>query len=298
MRILEFSPFYDENELVKVKMKESSSWVDKLFLTESSYDFKCNPKGFVYNGSGGRFVEHVKLDGEKNFIKEYLGLSRTFPFIRKKSGAWINEKTQRNYAALQLEINDDDILIFSDIDEIIDSAQSDEIISFVKKHQIATVKLSFRMFYANVESTNWHEVWPGSPQDYAYRVFIMTGKMYKKHSGNIDKLRHLGESSKLNSTVACYPFLAGHHYSWLGGTEAVFKKIQSYAHDLSDHGSELVEAEENGKLKQYLFEKISNGQSFFPGHELKFLDPKSCSMFYGMREIVQSNKDLSLKNED
>lgn len=72
-------------------------------------------------------------------------------------------------------LSDDDIVILSDIDEIIDSRYLDEIIHEVRKRGIVTIKLCFTLFYLNLVSTNWG----GAP--ISYRLFIMT-KYFKKMS--------------------------------------------------------------------------------------------------------------------
>jgi hypothetical protein len=159
-----------------------------------------------------------------------------------KSGAWKNEAYQRNYSTIDLEPAADDIIILSDIDEIIDSRKADYLIGMVKKQKVISVKLEFTMFYMNLFSTNRHEIWSGSPKDYAYRTFLMTGDYFNIMRFTPDKMRHLGESNKFANSIFCPEDFMGFHHSWLGDEDAIYQKLMSYAHDIGDHGSEVQSA--------------------------------------------------------
>jgi len=298
MKIIEFSPFYNEQDIFSVKKSESLKWVDRLVITESTKNFKYKDKSLCFSDSECENIEYLVIDGKSDFIDCYWGVTKKWPFFRIKSGAWRNEKYQRDYPANNIEIDDSDILIFSDVDEIIDSQYADEIVEMTKKYGIVTVKLKFMMFYANLESYNWHEVWPGSPQHYAYRVFFMTGKKYKKYKGQINNIRRLGESGKLYSDVMCFPIFAGFHYSWMGGVKSVIDKMGAYAHTYDDHGKELLAAKNEGRLEAYIEDFLKHGKSFFPNHILKLHSSGTFCVLEGMRALIQKKKYLVLSNEN
>lgn len=60
--------------------------------------------------------------------------------------AWYNEGVSRNYSLWNSNYKDDDILILSDIDEIIDSKYADEIIDAVNHYGVITIKYISRCF--------------------------------------------------------------------------------------------------------------------------------------------------------
>lgn len=59
--------------------------------------------------------------------------------------AWYNDGLSRNYSLLNSNYQDDDILILSDVDEIIDSRYADQIISAVQKYDVVTIGIHFTL---------------------------------------------------------------------------------------------------------------------------------------------------------
>lgn len=244
MKIYEFSPFHNENEVLEIKASEGQKWVDKIFVIESNKTFQGHHKlsNFKPNEAYKNIVHNVFKDFKKNFKKDNLidKLKNNLKsFINHRSSVefsdnyvlgatWKNEATQRNYSQNiinGLNINDEDILIFSDIDEIIDSKKAKIIIEEVKKRGIITVKLKFSMYYLNLFVKNW-----GGPEDYSYRVFVMTGSVYKKMNITIDMLRKAGERKKLMGIIYCPEEIMGFHHSWLGDENFIKNKLSSWAH--------------------------------------------------------------------
>ncbi|MDE1280441.1 hypothetical protein, partial [Vibrio aestuarianus] len=253
-------------------------------IKECDYTFTKKHKGFLLDQDikENRTVNYVPISGKYAFKKSGLGLIRRFPFIGHKNRAWYNEGYQRNYSAeiRMLDICDEDILIFSDIDEIIDSRYKDEIIDMVKKNGIITVKLHFSMFYLNLFSVNW-----GGPKDYSYRLFIMTGKHYKSLNMSIDELRKMGERGLLQGKVYCPDKFYGFHHSWLGDEAFILGKLQSYCHEPHEHNSNIL------TNNQYDINKIKvalkNGESIFPEHLLEV------SNDIDMLKSIDNNKNLN-----
>jgi hypothetical protein len=73
-----------------------------------------------------------------------------------------------------------DIVMLSNIDEIIESRHGDHIICNAMRRGVITIKVYLTMFHFNLYSYNWG----GSP-DYSYAIFVMTEKIlqeYEDHS--------------------------------------------------------------------------------------------------------------------
>jgi len=262
MRIIECSPFFNENLLAKIKIEEGTNWIDEIHIAESDKTFRYGSKPFTFAHLDEPIVRYHRIEGASAFIKPKWGLSRKPWFIKYKSSPWQNEAIQRNFACNQLEYSDSDIIILSDIDEIIDSRYADRIVHEAKKHGIVTVKLHFSFFFFNLFSRNW----PGAP-DYSYRVFIMTGKHFRNMVVTSDQLRKAGEAGKLINEVYCPEEFQGFHHSWLGNEEVIAQKLRAYAHDAEDHDKGLF----NGSTvnMDYLRECIAQKRSIFgPEHEL------------------------------
>ena len=168
---------------------------------------------------------------------------------------WYNERIQRNLACTLASIQDDDIIILSDIDEIIDSRLADQLLVEVEKREIITVRLHFTMYYFNLFSKSF-----SGPADYSYRTFLLTGKrLREKWRFDSDWLRKQGEHKQLCKTVYCPDEFSGFHHSFLGGEKVVSNKLNAYCHT---HDSKLDNPE-------YVQQLIREHRSVYPGHELQ-----------------------------
>ena len=274
MKIREFCMFHNEHPALAIKRAESARWVDELHLCESDRTFRAAPRDAVL-GAGDSFLRPHLFPGSRRFHPaEQWGFSRHAPFFRRKPMARKNEAMQRNHVhAAFNQVDDRDIVILGDVDEIIDARHADEVIDTARKHGIVSLRLHHTLFYLNLYSTNWHEVWPGSPPDYAYRVFVMTGRHFRTMRRTSDRLRKLGEWGRLSGQIHLMDGFRGFHHSWLGDAQAALDKLESYAHALSDHRPELAGAQggiDTARLRQF----IEAGESIFPGNRLEIRGPE------------------------
>ena len=239
MKIYSFATFFFFFEIFDIKYNTEKNFVDEIYICEANRTFKNFPKpyNFQYTDDCGKIRYH-QLKEKKKFVsmnvwgKLRLAYKRFSPSFYQRiisNPAWHNEVIQRSSLGYRnrrpLPFQDDDILIFSDVDEILMPNKIKELTASTYRHGIITVKLYFTMFYLNLFSENW-----SGPPDYAYRLFIMTGKYFKQHKIKYDKLRKQGENQRLNDKVFCFPEFAGYHHSWLGDENFVANKLKAYSH--------------------------------------------------------------------
>ncbi len=269
-KVYEYCMFHNEHAVLDLKLRESGKFVDQLHLCEANKTFKGGTRIQALRLVESSFVKPHLLDAEKAFHPGYSwGPSRKFPFFRKRKMARKNETIQRNHVHRILrEIDDTDLVILSDIDEIIDSRFADEIIEKAKQYGIVSIEMHHTLFYLNLYSTNWQEVWPNSPANYAYRVFVLTGARFRSLHEKSDRLRRRGEWNQLGNEVHLIKGFKGFHHSWLGDEDAALEKLASYAHSVSEHRPDLADA--NGKVtREALAKFIRAGESIFPGNRLE-----------------------------
>lgn len=269
MKVYEYCMFHNEHAVLDIKLRESRGWVDELHLCEANCTFQGERREPVLPAPDDFLKCHL-FDGEARFHPPLKwGPSRHWPFFRRRKMARKNETMQRNAVHRILgAVNDDDIVVLSDIDEILDSRHAGEVIDAARRHGIVSVRLHHTLYYLNLYSTNWHEVWPGSPPDYAYRLFVMTGARFRKLAQGSDRLRRRGEWGQLNRKVHLLDGFRGFHHSWLGDEAAALAKLRSYAHSADEHRADLLDEAGNisaGKLRDC----IRSGQSLFPGNRLE-----------------------------
>lgn len=270
MRVFECCMYYDEAMAAAIKIAESSRWVDELHVLESDRTFKDAPKPFTFS------LAHPCLHFHRHFEP------KVDRFIRRLRGrkltAWGREAQQREACSARIDPAAGDIVVLSDIDEIIDSRLAEPIIDAARKHGIISVRLHFTLFYLNVVSLNWHDVWPGSAPDYAYRVFVMTGEHFNRLRGNTHSLRTRGQSGQLATEVPLFEGFAGFHHSWLGDASYVGRKIAAYAHRLDEHIPEI--ARPDGTVDTDCVDRLMRqGRSIFAHHELSVVAPATRGFF-------------------
>jgi hypothetical protein len=273
MNIYEFSPFNNEYLIFDIKLNENKNWVKETHIVEFNKTFQNTKKSFNLDGFSYDGLVYHKVDAKNLFIDDSF-LEKIKRKLRYFSGIgtvdfgdgyvagnfWLNDAIQRNYPQKiikNINLKDDDILIFSDVDEIIYSEEKDKIIEYVKKYGIITVKLTFTSYFMNLKVKNW-----GGPPEYSYRVFIMTGERYKALNITLDMLRKAGERGRLMGLVYCPDEILGVHHSWLGDEHFIVNKINSYAHKEHKKYANI----------ELIRKKIKSGESFIPGVELELIN--------------------------
>lgn len=292
MKILEYCMFHNEYAVLEIKRGEASRWIDELHICESSKTFRGADRRSVLPAGDGFLIPHL-FDGTRFHPPRQWGPSRHWPFFRNKDMARKNETMQRNYVREIIDPEDQDIVILSDIDEIIDSRYADQIIFSTKKHGIISVELHHTFFYLNLYSTNFHEVWKNSPPNYAYRVFVMTGQIFKSMRRSSDRLRRLGEWNRLGNEVHLVKGFSGFHHSWLGDEDVALDKIQSYSHSLGEHSPELAGAD-GAVSRDGLRALMQSGRSLFEGNNLVTKDFDEIPPLLTVAENAENYRKLIL----
>ncbi len=265
-RIFYNTLFFDENVIAMIAINEAASWIDELHITEANMTFKGTQKDYCFDETlaSRSIVRYHPMDAGKAFVRnDFFGkvllarnrLSRN-EYVRTTltTPPWHNDAVQRNAASSFIKPNDDDIVVVSDIDEILDPRRVQEMIQETRKRGIVTCKLRLTLFYFNLFSKNW----AGAP-DYSYRLFMMTGKRFNTLGMPIDELRKRGERGWLLNDVHCIDDFLGFHHSWLGDAASARKKLLAYAHEVEHKGHDSEE---------YIAKCIREKKSIFPGHEL------------------------------
>jgi hypothetical protein len=244
MRFHEFCPFFNENKVAEIKIREDSLWVDKLHLIEANKNFSCEDKIYAFDAAlMTDKVSYHRIDAAAMFRRPepnqvYFDLERCrdrlfdswYWELCSRNSGWYNEAVQRNHCeAFKDDIADDDIVILSDLDEIIDSRHADRLISAVKKHQVVTVKLHYTIGYLNVFAQSNH----GAP-DFSYRVYVMSGRYFRTMPFTADYLRKKGIAECLYGEVHCLEDICGFHHSWLQHKDKAFEKMKAFAANIRD----------------------------------------------------------------
>jgi beta-1,4-mannosyl-glycoprotein beta-1,4-N-acetylglucosaminyltransferase len=205
--------FFNEIDLLDLKIQEESPCIDKIVIAESKWTHQGKPKPLnfpVEKYKNNEKILYLPIEDETYYTDCNLQINRHSRAI-----------ADRNYPQTKLSINDDDIIIVTDLDEIINGNQIEKIVTEAKKHEFVRLDTRLFCYYINV----WNQFQSGGlttngkPANWAYPC-AMTGKKYK--TATIDNIR----------TFEIGPILpnCGNHFTSLGGAEKVAYKLQSYSH--------------------------------------------------------------------
>lgn len=201
--------FFNELELLELRLQTLYNHVDKFVLVESRETFRGNLKPFYFEENKHRFE----------------------PFLDKIIHVIVNERMETNYAWDRdiyqrdqimrglIDCQPDDLILISDADEIIRPSVIPEIqrkleqISSQPGHHVVLCNQAMYRYYMNRFDVNGFP-WPGS-----------VGVFYKDLTISPNSARALAQQRLVPGIDN-----AGWHFTYMGGYERVVKKMTSWAH--------------------------------------------------------------------
>lgn len=206
--------FYNEFELLEVRLNELSEHVDKFVIVESCETFRGKPKRFYFEENKHLFekykdkIIHVKL---------------TEPFKTKK--LFERERYQRSQVLRGLKsAKPGDIVFISDLDEIIRGSKVAEVAHMIisKKAEAAILEQTMYYGFLNRQQT---DRWRG-PVCTNYRVMKRISPALTR------RLRNLGPKKVKKSKLTKIEIVpnAGWHFTSMGGVDRAILKIESFSH--------------------------------------------------------------------
>lgn len=259
-KIYDCFAFFNELELLEVRLNELYDHVDKFVLVEWTVTFRGNPKPLYYEMNKERF---------QKFSDKIIHVVLTDHF--DTPDPWVRENFQRQQIMRVLtECQPDDIIIISDADEIVRPSSLPAIIHALhsEKKDIVGCSQTLYRFFLNARDP---QAWNGSyASTYGY---LSTNKV------DLYKAR-----------MACqwnqHPIIenAGWHFSWMGGHKRVVQKIESYAHQEEDHDRNKTPRYIQDQLDKYNCAIVTLDESY-PRYMLENIEKfKQLKWIYGERK--------------
>jgi beta-1,4-mannosyl-glycoprotein beta-1,4-N-acetylglucosaminyltransferase len=237
-RIFDCFTFFNELDLLEIRLETLSSTVDFFVIAESPVTYRADPKPYYFLENRERFakflpkIRHVKVEDmplEKGFDQN-----------------WHRETHQR--AALERGLFDaqpDDLIMLSDLDEIPRPEKIQEAAKLTGSLRV--FQMRFFSYYANCENHIGNAFWVGTGMTeyrlakgrFEYTLKKIPTHLRAKPSSGIRKkislrlkeisilLRHGLRIKRIQQ--------GGHHFSWLGGAEKVLQKRRA----ISIHGGDV-----------------------------------------------------------
>lgn len=219
MKIIDCFPFFQELDLLEIRMKFLAPFVDLFVIVEADFTHAGKPKPFRFPHEADWF-QHLK--NKTRVLKMTAGdVTHWSQYIEDLSNVnedWVREKTQRQFiTSIFPELDDQDLVIFSDLDEVWNPGVLDEMAQRTEKGRIAL--LEQQVYY------------------YSPDLLEITGNWNHARAGRVHALRDRDLSYIRNKRIPKLFFRrpnilkkAGWHLSWLGGLDAIVRKFHAYSH--------------------------------------------------------------------
>ena len=263
--IIDAFTFFNEKELVELRVKYLSDIVDYFLIVEADHTHTGRKKNWnfpeILNNKLKKYSSKIKYNQMKVDL-EKAEAEKNPNYIGKTLGrSWRIETMQRNFLkeAYEKLPSSEDIIIMSDLDEI----PSKEKINFIKSSdfkKIVPVAFGQSLFHLNCNYLDLEE-WIGS--------VIITSQLIKKYEPQIfrDYKNRISHFSN-----------AGWSFSSFGGAKKIREKLEAFCHEEynkdeyknEEHLKKCIQTGEdlfNRKVKKRRVEK-----NFFPKDLLKLME--------------------------
>ena len=189
--------FFDELDLLELRLRTLDSVVDRFVLCEAPFTFRGKHKPLYFAESAARFAPWK----DKIVALVYPGPAREDP--------WENEWSQRDYLATALSACDpEDLIMLSDCDEVPDprnvGARPQEKLVLAHRQRMSV--------------------------GYVNRISLMpwlgTRSLPRRNLERCGRLRDVRQLAQSDVEI----IEGGWHFTYLGGADAIARKFMSYAH--------------------------------------------------------------------
>lgn len=233
MKIVDCFIFYNELKMLKFRLKELYVYVDYFVLVECVKTYSNNDKELFFENNKNEFTEY--LDKIIHIIVK--------DNIPTSPNAWDREIYQRRCIDIgikKLNLNKEDIIIISDVDEIPDS----KILMYLKNTNnfTGTYALEQDMYYYNL-NCKMVDKWYFSKL-FNYGSYTNDPQLYRNNHN--------------------YPVIqnGGWHFSYFGDVNFITNKIRNFAHQ--EHNNNYILNPER------ILTQINNSSDLFERNDTKF----------------------------
>lgn len=222
--------FFNELDLLEIRLHTLKDVVDKFVIAEATRTHTGKPKELVFDKNRSRFAEfkdkivHVVVD---NLLPEEEVLKDSY------SLPWVNENRQRNALIKGLSnVDDDDVIIVSDVDEIPRPESIAEAVPLAKKGEVVRFEQGIFAYYLNFRDYR-NPYWYLGSIALSWNTFHTSVLLDAVKSDRftvqsecqgrvIQKVRFLKPTVLLRRS--------GWHMTYMGGVKKIQEKITAFSH--------------------------------------------------------------------
>ena len=187
-------PFNNELDILELRLEMLGGVVDRFVLSESTKTHTGHDKPLHFSDNRGRFAKYLD-----RIVHVVVRDNPSDP------DPWVRERFQREQLMTGLvDCKADDVILISDLDEIPDPAL---IVSLAGQSGVTVFEQHNCCYFMNLTMSYWHGT----------------------RALRYDELKAMGPNAARQSAGRILP-RAGWHFSYLGGTDTVLKKLSNTAH--------------------------------------------------------------------
>ncbi len=207
-RIFDCFIFYNELELLRLRLHELYAHVDCFVICEANTTHKGDSKPLVFSNN-------------KEIFREFLDKIRVVVVddMPASASAWERESRQRQAIRRALpDLGESDIVMISDADEVIRASTVD----YLRRHDgYFMLDMPMYQFHFNMRALDRGWV---KPFAYTWSMDAEVGDYSAVRQHELATFRRfVGRHHRIND--------AGWHFTFLGGAERIRQKLSAYAHD-------------------------------------------------------------------
>ena len=237
-RIVDCFIFYNELDMLEYRLSIMYPHVDAFVLVESTRTHKGNPKPLYYKENRARFAAYE--DKIVYVLIDDLIAEPVIAFDLIKGEQWVNERHQRDGITLGIDalmegkfgwkLGEKDVLLISDVDEIVDVSKLDRIVSILESEHEALqgmVGITMDMYYYNL-NYKMKEIWT-HPKAIYYSYYLNLPFTEHPNHPEMKKVRNISIHVRLSSCSSVVGSF-GWHLSYFGNAEMISNKLKEFGH--------------------------------------------------------------------
>lgn len=205
--IYDVFPFFQELDLLDIRLNVHGPYVDRFILVECNRTHQGKAKSMFYRDNKHLFE---KFNNRIVHVMANLHDSSPGGDYFEHRDAFVNEAQQRNDALRGMpDYRDEDIIVHTDLDEIVDFRNIGTVDGFYQIHQ------KMYHYYLNVLRGGWD-----LPQ-------VLRGVDFRNLGSNFNSVRYHRTHADGDKQAAFKN--AGWHFSYMGGPERIKQKIEAFS---------------------------------------------------------------------
>ncbi|APC06789.1 hypothetical protein AOC10_09695 [Polynucleobacter asymbioticus] len=224
MKVFDCFPFFNEIDLLKIRLELLYEKVDAFIICESNVTYSGIKKGYNFLEHQNEFLPYLDKIKFLKFEPNIENLDfRKINAFDPSHGPWTIETEQRNLLYSFLKDQEaSDIAFICDADEVWNPTLADFLKANNECPPAARLQMSFHYYYLNCVGVG--------PNNTIWRHPFYANIGFLKSNADLSQIRVFSQLPSIAN--------AGWHFSYLGGAKKISEKISSYAHQ-EDNNEEI-----------------------------------------------------------